>query len=67
LKRNSNDDDFRYVHIDELRSRIDEGFAFLDRGEGIDGEKFMQGMLGGLESREARRKLDAARESHRRT
>ena len=38
-------DNLRAVHLKELRSRIDHGLAAMDRGEGIEGEKFMQQML----------------------
>jgi antitoxin ParD1/3/4 len=50
-------DSLRAIHLKELRSRIDEGLTALDRGEGTDGEKFMRGMLGGLDSRKAKRKV----------
>ena len=50
-------DSLRAIHLQELRSRIDEGLASLDRSEGADGEKFMQGMLRGLDSRKAKRKV----------
>jgi antitoxin ParD1/3/4 len=40
----------------KLRSRIDDGLNSLDRGEGVDGEKFMQEMLDGTDSQEAQRK-----------
>jgi len=50
-------DSLRAIHLQELRSRIDEGLGSLDRGEGTDGEKFMQGMLSGLDSRKAKRKV----------
>jgi hypothetical protein len=48
LKRNFDEDDIRAVHVTELRSRIDESLISLYRGEGTDGEKFMQGMLNNL-------------------
>ena len=44
------------IHLKELRSRIDDGLASLDRGEGVDGEKFMQEMLDEIDSQEAHRK-----------
>ena len=47
---------WRPVAIRELRSRIDDGMASLDRGEGVDGEKFMQEMLDEIDSQEAHRK-----------
>ena len=44
------------IQIKELRSRIDEGLASLDRSEGVDGETLMQEMLDTLDSQEAQRK-----------
>ena len=49
-------DSLRAIHLKELRSRIDEGLASLDRGRGADGEKFMQAMLNDLDSRKAKPK-----------
>ena len=49
-------DSVRAIHLKELRSRIDEGLASLDRGRGADGEKFMQAMLNDLDSRKAKPK-----------
>jgi len=46
----------REVELRELRARMDEGLASLDRGEGVDGETFMQAMLDELDAREAQRK-----------
>lgn len=40
--------------VKELRARIDIGLAGLDRGEGIDGEPFMQSLLDDLDSRPAK-------------
>ncbi len=39
-------DSLRAIHLKEPRSRIDQGLTSLNRGEGADGEKFMQGMIG---------------------
>jgi len=50
-------DSLRASQLQELRSRIDQGLASLDRGEGTDGEKFMQGMVTGLDSHKAKRKV----------
>jgi antitoxin ParD1/3/4 len=44
------------IHLQELRARMDEGLASLDRGEGVDGEEFMQKMLDELDAQEAQRK-----------
>jgi antitoxin ParD1/3/4 len=49
-------DILRTAHLKELRSRIDDGLTSLDRGEGVDGEKFMRGMLNELDSREPKRR-----------
>jgi hypothetical protein len=35
---------------------MDQGLASLGRGEAVDGEKFMAGMLQGIGSRELKRK-----------
>ncbi len=44
-------DSLRARHLHELRSRMDVGLAALDRGKGVDGGKFMAGMLQNLDSR----------------
>ena len=46
----------RETHLQELRARMDEGLASLDRGEWVDGEEFMQRMLDELDLEEANRK-----------
>jgi antitoxin ParD1/3/4 len=43
------------MQLKELRSRIDAGLTALDRGEGVDGESFMQDMIDGLPSRKSKR------------
>jgi antitoxin ParD1/3/4 len=43
-------DNGRALCLNELHTRIDDGLAALDRGEGVDGEKFMQEILDGLDS-----------------
>ena len=50
-------DSLRAMHLKELRSRIDQGLTALDRGEGADGERFMQGMIGDLDSRKVKHKV----------
>ncbi len=40
----------------EIRRKIGEGLESLRRGEGRDGEEFMQGMLEELDLHEAKRK-----------
>jgi antitoxin ParD1/3/4 len=44
-------DDLRAIHLKELRSRMDQGLAELNAGEGTDGEAFMKEMLDDLDSR----------------
>lgn len=46
----------RETDLQELRGRMDEALASLDRGESIDGEEFMQRMLDELDAKEAQRK-----------
>lgn len=53
LKRQEID---READLRELRARMDEGLASLDRGEWVDGEEFMQKMLDELDAKEAHRK-----------
>jgi antitoxin ParD1/3/4 len=45
----------READLEELRARMDEALASLDRGEGVDGEEFMQRMLDELDAKEAQR------------
>ena len=44
---------------DELRSRIDEGLTQAERGEGVDVEVFMQGLIDDLDA-----KLDQSLHPH---
>jgi antitoxin ParD1/3/4 len=44
------------IHLQELRARMDEALAEADRGEGVDGEEFMQSMLDELDREEANHK-----------
>lgn len=37
------------IWLEETRSKIDEGIASLERGEGIDGERFIHQLLGQLQ------------------
>ena len=45
----------RDAHLQELRNRIDKGLAEAERGESVDGEVFMQGLLDDLDAREKKR------------
>ena len=49
-------DELRTIQIQELRSRIDKGLAQAKRGEGVDGEVFMQALIDDLDTLEAKRK-----------
>jgi len=37
-------DRIRELKIQELRKKINEGWASLERGEGVDGEEFFKGL-----------------------
>ncbi|MCA2968181.1 MAG: type II toxin-antitoxin system ParD family antitoxin [Acidobacteriaceae bacterium] len=43
-------DELRAIQIQELRSRMDRALAESTRGEGADGEEFMQGLIEDLET-----------------
>ena len=43
------------IQLHELRLRIDEGLAQAERGEGVDGDVFMQGLIDDLDARESKR------------
>ena len=49
-------DELRTIQLLELRKRMDKGLAQAERGEGVDGEVFMQGLLEDLDTRESKRK-----------
>jgi len=49
-------DELRTIQLQELRKRMEKGLAQADRGEGVDGEVFMQGLLEDLDTRESKRK-----------
>jgi antitoxin ParD1/3/4 len=49
-------DEVRTIQLQELRNRIDKGLAQAERGEGMDGETFMQEIMEDLDNREAKRK-----------
>jgi antitoxin ParD1/3/4 len=49
-------DELRTIQLQELRSRMDKGLAQAERGEGADGETFMQGLIEDLDARGAKRK-----------
>ena len=37
---------------------MDKGLTQVERGEGVDGEVFMQGLIDDLDARESRRKAE---------
>ena len=47
-------DSIRAAELTQIRKRIDDGLASLDRGEGADGERFMRTLISG---RDAKRKI----------
>jgi antitoxin ParD1/3/4 len=49
-------DELRSIQLQELRSRVDKGLAQAERGEGADGEMFMQALIEDLDTTGAKRK-----------
>ena len=49
-------DELRTIQLQELRNRIEKGLAEAERGEGADGEVFMQGLIDDLDTGESKRK-----------
>jgi antitoxin ParD1/3/4 len=49
-------DELRTIQLQELRGRMDKGLAQAERGEGADGETFMQRLVEDLDARRAKRK-----------
>ena len=49
-------DELRVAQMQELRSRMDRTLGEAERGEGTDGEQFMQELIDDLDTRDARRK-----------
>ena len=45
-------DELRAIQMQELRSRMDRALGEASRGEGSDGEQFMQELIGDLDARE---------------
>lgn len=43
-------DELHAIQIEELRTRMDRALEESSRGEGIDGEEFIQGMIADLEA-----------------
>ena len=49
-------DRVRKIQIQELRKRINEGWASLERGEGMDGEEFFKALAREEKQRERKHK-----------
>jgi antitoxin ParD1/3/4 len=49
-------DELRAIQLQDLRARIDRGLGEANRGEGVDGEIFMQSLLKGLDAGAKKRK-----------
>jgi hypothetical protein len=45
----------RQAMLQELRDRIDTGLAQAERGEGVDGDQFMQGLIDEIDARDGNR------------
>ena len=45
-------DELRADQLNELRERIDKSLAQAERGEGVDGDLFMQGLIDDHDARE---------------
>ena len=56
LRLMEQNDELRTIQLQELRKRIDNGLAQAERGESVDGEVFMQGLLKDLDTRVSKRK-----------
>ena len=52
-------DEMRAIQLQALRERTDQGLAQAERGEGLDGDVFMQGLLEDLDAAHQNAKLDA--------
>ena len=48
-------DELRSIQLQELRNRMDRALGESDRGEGTDGDQFMQEMLDDLDARHRRK------------
>jgi antitoxin ParD1/3/4 len=48
-------DELRAIQILELRNRMDRALVESARGEGTDGEEFLQGMLAELDAKDRRK------------
>lgn len=48
-------DELCSIQLQGLRMRIDKGLGQAERGEGADGEQFMQGLIENLDTSESKR------------
>ncbi len=48
-------DEVRSIQLEELRSRMDRALGEAARGEGVDGDEFMQGMIDELDAAHRRK------------
>ena len=49
-------DEVRSIQLQELRNGLDKGLAQAERGEGVDGELFLHGLIDDLDIRESKSK-----------
>ena len=49
-------DEIRTIQLQGLRAWMDNGLAQAGRGEGIDGDVYMQGLIADLDSRQSKHK-----------
>ena len=49
-------DELRSIQLQDLRRRLDKGLGQAERGEGADGDVFIQGLIDDLDIRESKRK-----------
>jgi antitoxin ParD1/3/4 len=49
-------DSVRSAQLEELRRRINDGLESLNRGEGVDGERFMARLISNVDAKPVRRK-----------
>jgi antitoxin ParD1/3/4 len=49
-------DSVRSAQLEELRRRINDGLESLNRGEGVDGERFMAKLISNVDAKPVRRK-----------
>lgn len=58
LKLLRQNDELRAIQLQDFRDRIETGLSQLERGEGVDGDTFMQAFMDDLDTREPSAKLD---------